>query len=70
MGGQVYKIVKFFVTYSLPTTKKKKCMGILQYIFMNRSETIYTKMVTVIVSSHSLCLSDFSISVYIILIGQ
>lgn len=36
----------------------------LQYAFMNKSETIYTTMVTVIVSSHSLCSSDFSISVY------
>lgn len=37
----------------------------LQYIYMNRSGTIYTNMVIVIVSSHSICLPDFSmISVY------
>ena len=59
-GGQVYKIINFFVTYSLPTTKKKKkCKSMLQYAFMNRYETIYTTMVTVIVSSHSLCSSIF-----------
>lgn len=56
--------INFFVTYSLPTTEKKKCLSMLQYIFMNRSETIYNTMETVIVSSHSLCLSDFSVSVH------
>lgn len=61
-GGQVYN--KLFCDIFPPYHWKKKCLSMLQYIFMNRSETIYNTMETVIVSSHSLCLSDFSISVH------